>query len=60
MPSEEFEPAIPATILPQTYVLDLAATGIGISLCLQFKNYSFGIIEGRNVKHVIQVLFKSC
>jgi hypothetical protein len=29
MPSAGFEPAIPATKPPQTYVLDRAATGIG-------------------------------
>jgi hypothetical protein len=29
MPREGFEPAIPATKWPQTYVLDHAATGIG-------------------------------
>jgi hypothetical protein len=28
MPRAGFEPAIPATKLPQTYVLDRAATGI--------------------------------
>jgi hypothetical protein len=30
MPSAGFEPAIPATKRPQTYVLDHTATGIGI------------------------------
>jgi hypothetical protein len=30
MPSAEFEPAIPATKLPQTYALDGAATAIGL------------------------------
>jgi hypothetical protein len=29
MPRAEFEPAIPATKRPQTYVLDRAATDIG-------------------------------
>jgi hypothetical protein len=29
MPSAGFEPAIPATKLPQTYALDRAVTGIG-------------------------------
>jgi hypothetical protein len=31
MPLAGFEPAIPATKRPQTYALDRAATGIGIS-----------------------------
>jgi hypothetical protein len=30
MPVAEFEPAIPASELPQTYALDHAATGIGL------------------------------
>jgi len=29
MPPEGYEPAIPETDRPQTYALDLAATGIG-------------------------------
>jgi hypothetical protein len=29
MPREGFEPTIPATKRPQTYALDLEATGIG-------------------------------
>jgi hypothetical protein len=29
MPSEGFEPAVPASELPQTQALDRAATGIG-------------------------------
>jgi hypothetical protein len=32
MPRAGFEPAIPATKRPQTYTLDHAATGIGISI----------------------------
>jgi hypothetical protein len=31
MRQEEFEPAISATDLPQTYALDRAATGINLS-----------------------------
>jgi hypothetical protein len=31
VPLAEFEPAIPATKLPQTYALDRADTGIGIN-----------------------------
>jgi hypothetical protein len=32
MPRAGFEPATPATERPQTYALDLAATGIGLQL----------------------------
>jgi hypothetical protein len=32
MPLAEFEPAIPATEWPQTYVLDSTVTGIGAVL----------------------------
>ena len=35
MPPVEFEPTIPAGERPQTYALDRAATGTGISFCLQ-------------------------
>jgi hypothetical protein len=31
MPPKGFEPAFPASARPQTYTLDCAATGIGIS-----------------------------
>jgi hypothetical protein len=44
MPSAGFEPAIPATKWPQTYVLDRAATGNGIPMC-----YSLYII----IKYII-------
>jgi hypothetical protein len=37
MPSAEFETVIPATKRPQTYVLDRAATGIGLFLISAFK-----------------------
>ena len=30
MPTEEFEPTIPASDLPQTHALDRMATGIGL------------------------------
>jgi hypothetical protein len=32
MPKVGFEPAIPASVQPQTYALDRAATGIGENL----------------------------
>jgi len=38
MPPAGFETAFPANELPQSYTLDLAATGIGISLCLLYLN----------------------
>jgi hypothetical protein len=34
MPSVGFEPTIPASTRPQTYVLDRAATGIGLHTSL--------------------------
>jgi hypothetical protein len=39
MPSAGFEPAIPATKLPQTYALDRAATGIGNLIFLEKINF---------------------
>ena len=40
MPSVGFEPTIPARELPQTYVLDRAATGAGI-IVTAFKYFTF-------------------
>jgi hypothetical protein len=40
MPSAGFEHAIPATKRPQTYVLDPAATGIGIFYWLDVEIYN--------------------
>jgi hypothetical protein len=41
MPQAEFKPAMPVTKLPQTYVLDRAATGIGIVVNAR---YNFPVI----------------
>jgi hypothetical protein len=38
MPSAGFETATPATERPQTYALDRAVTGIGLTVILQHKN----------------------
>jgi hypothetical protein len=38
MPLAGFEPATPATKLPQTYALDCAATGIGHNIYYDAKN----------------------
>jgi hypothetical protein len=56
MPAAGFEPAIPATKRPQTYALDLAATGIG-SFDLYHPKRSGGIstryntVRGKYIHH---------
>jgi hypothetical protein len=50
MPSAGFEPATPVTKRPQTYVLDRAATEVGINiLSLNFINVvrDFSIVAGK-------------
>jgi hypothetical protein len=37
MPPVGFEPTIPASARPQTYTLDRAATGIGVTVYLHVK-----------------------
>jgi len=49
MPSVGFETIISACEQPQTYALDRAATGIGVSCMIMLKNYEHICIQIRGV-----------
>jgi hypothetical protein len=54
MPLARFERATPATKQPQTYALDCAATGIGLSISYYTSN-TLGLCENTDLS-VIEVL----
>jgi hypothetical protein len=49
VPLAEFEPAIPATKLPQTYALDRADTGIGIKTITLILNKLYLVLIQKNI-----------
>jgi hypothetical protein len=49
MPQVGFEPAVPASALPQTYALDGAATGIGLSILLRDTEIMSGLFLSSSV-----------